>query len=182
MMYIYVSNKVNLVLDTRKEGVGLLLMYSNYVHQNPLWDEESNWPKRSVFTTSKRSCGKVIFYTCLSVILFMGGGVSVWCHFLSSWLVLCSFQGGLCPGGSPWHPYLETYWTETLLERDPHMVKSGWYASYWNVFLFEIKRILWSYNLLSSVSHHNHYTKVTTAGGRHRETFNSLQSWSTGSS
>ena len=62
------------------------------------------------------------------------------------------------------------------MDRDPHVVKSRWYASYWNVFLFDIKRILWNYNLLSSVSHHNHYTKDTTAGGRHRETFNSLQS------
>ena len=80
--------------------------------------------------------GKVIF-SVVFVILSMG--VSVWCHFLSSCLVPCSFWGSslllvpcylqgvsvrgvsFCQGDPP---------TE-----NPHTVKSGRYVSYWNAFL-----------------------------------------------
>ena len=38
---------------------------------------------------------------------------------------LCPGGGGLCPGG----------WG-SLSRGHPHTVKSGWYTSYWNAFLF----------------------------------------------
>ena len=49
------------------------------------------------FTTQQWSCRKVMFlYLC--VILFTGEG-AVWCHFLSSCLVQCSFCGAPFGGG-----------------------------------------------------------------------------------
>ena len=57
----------------------------------------------------------------LSVILFMGGGGS-----LSSGV---SVQGGSLSGGS-------LSGGVSVRETIPRAVKSGWYTSYWNVFLF----------------------------------------------
>ena len=87
---------------------------------------------KCIVTARKGSCGKIMFLH-LSEIMFTGkvggglcpggpcpGGVSVQGRSLST-RCLCLrgvfVQGGLCQG-------------------DPHTVKSGRYASYWNAFLF----------------------------------------------
>ena len=82
----------------------------------------------------------------------LGGDICLWSHVPSRGslsLVRCSFGGGLClcshvpSRGSPWQrpPWTEASWTETPGQRPPDspsfMVKSGRYASYWNVFLFK---------------------------------------------
>ena len=95
--------------------------------------------KKKLITARKRSYGKVMFLH-LSVILFTdvlyrewvsvqrdlcpGGGVSVQ-EGVSVWLG--SLSGGLCKG-------------------DPHMIKSRWYASYWNAFLFYVVFFCWTTN------------------------------------
>ena len=130
------------------------------------------WGK--IITTRKRSLGQGNVFRSMSV---HGGRVSVWCHFLSGFLVPCSFWGYLSlvpcsflgvsvsgpmffrrgisvsglmflPGGFLSHPMF-------LLggpcpggsgQRPPHIVKSRWYASYWNAFLlwYKIAQRVWS--------------------------------------
>ena len=83
--------------------------------------------------TAKRSCGKVMFYTCLWVILLMGGGGSPWQRDPldrdPSWTEI-PLERDL-PGQRP--PGQRPPWTET-----PRMVKSRRYTSYWDAFLFYI--------------------------------------------
>ena len=96
-----------------------------------------------LFTTCKQSLQRLCFYTCLSVILFMGeGGV---CH---------SACWDTHPLGSR-HPQEQTppgsrhpLWEQTPPGAEPPPPKrsrppaqcmlgtSGWYASYWNAYLF----------------------------------------------
>ena len=88
--------------NRHKNEYGMLLKHS--------WNE---WQWRLlctdiIITARKWSCGKVMFYTCLSVNLFTSG----------------------CGGESPLQRTPPT-WTET-----PRRVKSGQYASYWSAFLF----------------------------------------------
>ena len=65
------------------------------------------------------------------------------CDSVHSWV---SVQGGLCPGGIfVWGSLSKDVCPGglcpgDLCQGDPpyHMVKSGWYTSYWNAFLFEL--------------------------------------------
>ena len=87
--------------------------------------------------------GKVMFSeACVSHSVHRGWGVSVWFHFLSGYLVPCSFQGVsvpshtfLCPEGGlyPWRSLFRrgSLSRGVSLERPPTNLKSGWYTSYW---------------------------------------------------
>ena len=79
----------------------------------------------------QRSCGKVMFYTCLSAILFTGGrhawgAVRGWGH---------ARQRGVHDRGQACGERGEGVGLHG--RRDGHC--SGWYASYWNAFLFPIE-------------------------------------------
>ena len=115
------------------------------------------WTQKQIFLPPAIEVwGKVIFSEAC-VILFTWA--CEWCHFLSDYLVPCSFWegglcawshvpwgGGLCPGGvsieGGGHCLGGLCPGESLSgrppDRDPlrHTVKSGRYASYWNAFLF----------------------------------------------
>ena len=70
-----------------------------------------------IFTARKRSLRRLCFYTCLSFILFTGGGGRVWLLGGHAWLLE---GGGVCG-----------------IRRDTQIRSmSGRYASYLNAFLF----------------------------------------------
>ena len=103
-----------------------------------------------IVTVRKRGCGKVMFYTCLPVILFTGGGLSASVHagiHTSPGLTPpdrhpyrqtppgqtppCPVHAGIhipCPVHSGIHPLPSACW-------DRHGYCCGQYASYWNAFL-----------------------------------------------
>ena len=68
--------------------------------------------------------GKVMFYTCLSFCPREAGGVSQ--HAM----------GRGCGNPLVKPSCTDTPWADTPSPRDRH--RSGWYASYWNAFLFKI--------------------------------------------
>ena len=95
--------------------------------------------KFNIFTARNEIAARQCFYTCLSVILFTGGGevsvlacttghmtmeVSVQGVSLQGVSVRVSVPGGLCQGVS----------VREILQ-DPHAVMRGQYAFYWNAFL-----------------------------------------------
>ena len=134
MMYICVSNKVNLVLDTRKERLGLLLMNSNYVHQSALClrrriqlAQTFNFYRQQ----TKLWEGRVFTPVCQSFRSWEGVSLYDVTSCLADWSHVPS--RGLCPGGSPWQglpldrdPHLETPWTETPLDWDPPGQRPPW--------------------------------------------------------
>ena len=92
-----------------------------------------------IFTTHKRSLRRLCFHTCLSVILFTGGSISV--------------HAGYTPGaqpprpGTPLGPPLPGPGTPNQAppgSRQPPCTvyaveiwsTSGWYASYWNAIMW----------------------------------------------
>ena len=74
---------------------------------------------------------------CASHSVHRGEGVSIWCHFLSCYLVPCSFGRSLSLVPC-------SFWGSLSLVpcscqgEGYGMVKSGWYASYLNAFLFGV--------------------------------------------
>ena len=95
----------------------------------------------SIFTAGKRSLRRLYFYTCLSVILFTGGGsASVHVGTADSLWEHTPPGSRLPPGSRPplgadppgyYHPLHSACW-----EIRP---TSGRYASYWNAYLFKKK-------------------------------------------
>ena len=118
-----------------------------------------------IFTARKRSLRRLCFYTCLSVILLTGGGGHAWLGVCvaggaymargHAWRGVACVPKGACvprgmhaqggcacpgvmhvcracmhPGPPPNQPDTTTY----------GRLMSGRYASYWNAFLFKIKR------------------------------------------
>ena len=139
----------------------MTLVYSNFLIPLSLYQW---YLSTAFFTALKRSCGKVMFLH-LSVNHSVHGGVSVWCHCLSSCQVPCSFWWHLglflCFGWGRVYltktPWTDSSLTETLLgqrlhqtenplDRDPTSQRTFWtetpctiksrqYASYWKAFL-----------------------------------------------
>ena len=77
----------------------------------------------NIVTILNSICGKVMFYTCLSVIQFTGG-----------WVGGC---GRNPPGRHPLGRHLPRQNSPQQTPRDGHC--SGRYASYWNVFLLNLE-------------------------------------------
>ena len=68
---------------------------------------------------------KVIFLLACVILFTGGGGLCLWESLSRGSLSKgVSVQGGQCQGDTP-------------VQRSPHTVKSGWYASYWNAFLLK---------------------------------------------
>ena len=104
----------------------------NLISQKNLLNSKKYWMNCRVkeynefITAHKRSCGKVMFYTCLSVILFTRGCITA-----------CNEQWGVCLGGclprraprpTGRHPFRGEQW-------------SWQYTSYWNVFFNSTSRV-----------------------------------------
>ena len=121
-------------------------------HSVKQWIQEEFLGNLSSLPPENEVWDKVMFSQACVSHSVQGGEVSVWCHFLSDCLVTCSLWGdsvsgpifilrGLCfwshvPAGGERGSLSSTQ--KPPLDRDPRMVKSGWYASYWNAFLFGV--------------------------------------------
>ena len=134
----WTSNTVSLLEFKRKYWSVAIVFVFMYVHVN------------MIITVRKRSCGKVIFYTCLSVILFTGVVYIPACigrhprvdthlgrHQPQTPPCLVhagthtprSVHAGIQPPHCPVHAEIHT----TTPCPGGHCC--GWYASYWNAFL-----------------------------------------------